>query len=95
MLEKGCELWEPSFGRLKRPKDGVTTGGREAGARRTGVLPTVEGTGGESHALSLQPEHTATWQGGAEEVTSLTQFPSGRLGQTVASGPARSEPSRA
>lgn len=28
------------------------------------VLPTVEGTGGESHALSLQPEHTATWQGG-------------------------------
>ena len=30
---------------------------------------------------------------GAEEATSLTQFPSGRLGQTVTSGPARSEPS--
>ena len=82
MLEKGCELWEPSFGRLKGPKDGVTTtGGREAGARQTRCFLQLreqeERAMHSPFSLSTLPHGRE----GAEEATSLTQFPSGGWGR--------------
>ena len=69
MLEKGCEPWEPSFGRLKGPKNGVllsvTTGGREAGARREQGASYSWGNRRREAYCPLQPEHTATCREGA------------------------------